>query len=81
VTSDSSAKPSQEFRTLLMQELVRRGILATSLVVSYAHTDEDIDRTIDAWDEAMVIYSRALEDGAAKYLIGPASKSVYRKYN
>jgi glutamate-1-semialdehyde 2,1-aminomutase len=80
-TSDASKQRSQEFRTLLMQELVRRGILATSLVVSYAHTDEDIDRTIDAWDEAMVVYGRALEDGVDKHLIGPASKSVYRKFN
>jgi glutamate-1-semialdehyde 2,1-aminomutase len=81
VTSDSSKQRSQEFRTLLMQELVRRGILATSFVVSYAHTDEDIDRTIDAWDEAMIVYGRALEDGVQNHLVGPASKSVYRKYN
>jgi glutamate-1-semialdehyde 2,1-aminomutase len=81
VTSDAAKERSQEFRTLLMQELVRRGILATSLVVSYAHTDEDIDRTIEAWDEAMIVYGRALEDGVVKHLIGPASKSVYRKYN
>jgi glutamate-1-semialdehyde 2,1-aminomutase len=80
-TSDASKQRSQEFRTLLMQELVRRGILATSLVVSYAHTDEDIDHTIDAWDEAMIVYGRALEDGVEKHLVGPASKSVYRKYN
>jgi glutamate-1-semialdehyde 2,1-aminomutase len=81
VTSDSAKDRSQEFRTLLMQELVRRGILATSLVVSYAHSDEDVDRTIEAWDEAMIVYARALEDGVEKHLIGPASKSVYRKYN
>jgi glutamate-1-semialdehyde 2,1-aminomutase len=80
-TSDAGKNRSQEFRTLLMQELVRRGILATSLVVSYAHSDDDIDRTIDAWDEAMVVYGRALEDGVDKHLIGPASKSVYRKFN
>lgn len=81
VTLDAAKQRSQEFRTLLMQELVRRGILATSLVVSYAHTDEDIDVTIDAWDEAMLVYRRALEDGVERFLIGPASKSVYRKYN
>src|SRR3954454_19976043 len=81
VTSDAAKERSQEFRTLLMQELVRRGILATSLVVSYAHSDDDVDRTIDAWDEAMVVYGRALQEGVEKYLIGPASKSVYRKYN
>jgi glutamate-1-semialdehyde 2,1-aminomutase len=78
---DAAKERSGEFRTLLMQELVRRGILATSLVVSYAHTDEDIDVTIDAWDEAMFVYRRALEDGVDKYLVGPACKTVYRKFN
>jgi glutamate-1-semialdehyde 2,1-aminomutase len=81
VTSDAAKQRSQEFRTLLMQELVRRGILATSFVVSYTHSDEDIDRTIEAWDEALIVYCRALEEGAEKHLIGPASKTVYRKYN
>jgi glutamate-1-semialdehyde 2,1-aminomutase len=81
VTLDAPKNRSQEFRTLLMQELVRHGILATSLVVSYAHSNEDIDRTIEAWDEAMVVYGRALEEGVEKHLIGPASKSVYRKFN
>jgi len=81
VTSDAAKQRSQEFRTLLMQELVRRGILATSFVVSYSHSDSDIDYTIDAWDEAMIIYRQALDEGVAKYLVGPASKSVYRKYN
>jgi glutamate-1-semialdehyde 2,1-aminomutase len=80
-TCDAQKMRSQEFRTLLMQELARRGILATSLVVSYSHADDDIDATIDAWDEALVVYGRALEDGVDKHLVGPASKTVYRKYN
>ena len=55
--------PSQPFRTLFMQELIAGGILAPSFVVSYSHTDEDIDRTIDAVDSAAAIYARALSDG------------------
>lgn len=81
VTRDAHGERSQAFRTLLMQELVRRGILATSLVVSYAHSDNDIDFTIDAWDASMHVYRKALEDGVERYLVGPASKSVYRKFN
>jgi glutamate-1-semialdehyde 2,1-aminomutase len=64
-----------------MQELVRRGIIATSFVVSYTHSNVDIEHTIDAWDESLAVYSRALEEGVEKYLVGPASKSVYRKFN
>jgi glutamate-1-semialdehyde 2,1-aminomutase len=50
-------------------------------VVSYAHKDADIDRTIDAFDGAMEIYARALSDGAEKFLVGPPSEMVYRTYN
>ncbi|HEY1433778.1 MAG TPA: glutamate-1-semialdehyde 2,1-aminomutase, partial [Thermoanaerobaculia bacterium] len=45
---DAEKKPSQAFRTLVLQETLKRGILMPSLVVSYSHTDEDIDRTIEA---------------------------------
>ena len=45
-TRDLDGKPSQAMRTLLLQETIRRGVLMPSLVVSYSHTDEDIERTI-----------------------------------
>jgi glutamate-1-semialdehyde 2,1-aminomutase len=80
-TLDRELRPSQAYRTLLMQEIIRRGVIGPSLVVSYAHTDEDIDRTIEVFDEAMKIYARALEDGVENYLVGPPSSPVYRTYN
>jgi glutamate-1-semialdehyde 2,1-aminomutase len=80
-TRDAEGKPSQPLRTLFIQELMKRGILAPSLVVSYSHTDEDIDRTITAIDESLGIYRKALEDGVEKYLIGRPVRPVFRKYN
>jgi glutamate-1-semialdehyde 2,1-aminomutase len=74
-------KPSQSFRSLFLQELIRRGILAPSFVVSYSHCDEDIDRTIDAIDEALRVYKQAMEYGIERHLVGPPSKVVFRKYN
>jgi len=71
------AKPSQEFRSLFLQEIIRRGVLAPSLVVSYSHTDADIDRTIEAVDGALEILARALEDGVERHLVGPASRHVF----
>jgi glutamate-1-semialdehyde 2,1-aminomutase len=65
---------------LFLQELIRRGILAPSFVVSFSHSDEDIDKTIAAVDGALGIYARALEDGFQKYLIGQPVKPVNRKY-
>ena len=81
VTRDQHKQHSQAFRTLLLQELIQRGVLAPSLVVSYTHSDEDIDRTIDAFDEALGVYKQALANGVERFLVGPPSKSVYRKFN
>ena len=73
--------PSQPFRTLFMQELIRGAVLAPSFVVSYSHTDDDIDRTIEVIDRAARIYARALEDGLDSYLVGVPVKPVFRTFN
>jgi glutamate-1-semialdehyde 2,1-aminomutase len=80
-TRDAAGQPSQLFRTLMLQELIRNGVLAPSLVVSYSHADEDIDTTVRAFDTAMGVYRKALEDGAEKFVVGPSVKPVYRARN
>jgi glutamate-1-semialdehyde 2,1-aminomutase len=80
-TRDPDGAPSQAYRTLFLQELVRRGILAPSFVVSYSHDNAAIDATIDRVAEALDVYRLALEDGAERYLAGPSVKPVYRRYN
>lgn len=77
-TNDAERRPSQAFRTLFMQEMIRRGILAPSFVVSYSHSDADIDQTVEAISASLAIYRRALEDGVDRYLVGPAVKPVFR---
>jgi glutamate-1-semialdehyde 2,1-aminomutase len=80
-TRDAEGIPSQAFRSLFLQELIKRHVLAPSLVVSYSHSDEDIERTIEAVDGAMGVYKQALEDGVDHYLSGPPSNVVFRKFN
>ncbi len=80
-TLDRQFQPSQWMRSLLLQETIRRGILMTTLVVSYTHSDEDIDRTLEAFDGALTVYRQALDDGVENFLIGPPSQVVYRRYN
>jgi len=80
-TSDQEGKRSEAFRTLFMQELVRRGVLAPSFVVSFSHADADIDRTADAVNEAHVVYRKALDEGIDKYLDGRPVRPVNRRYN
>ena len=80
-TRDEEKRPSQAFRTLFLQETLQRGLLMPSLVVSFSHDDSDIDRTIEAIGEALVVYRKALENGIDKYLVGRPVKPVFREYN
>ncbi len=80
-TLDGDSKPSQAFRTLFLQETIKRGVIMPSLVVCYSHTDADIDQTLEAIDGAMGVYARALNDGVEKHLVGRPSDPVYRTYN
>ena len=80
-TLDQDGRPSQAFRTLFLQETIRRGVLMPSLVVSYSHGDDDVDLTIAAIDGALAVYRQALDDGVERYLVGRPSQTVYRPYN
>lgn len=80
-TRDQDHEPSQAYRTLFLQELIRRGVIAPSFVVSFSHSNEDIDRTAEAVHEAHVIYRKALDEGVDKYLAGRPVKPVNRKYS
>jgi glutamate-1-semialdehyde 2,1-aminomutase len=80
-TRDANERPSQAFRTLFLQELIRRGVIAPSFVVCFSHSNEDIDRTVDVVDQALGVYSKALEDGVEKYLHGRPVKPVNRRFN
>jgi glutamate-1-semialdehyde 2,1-aminomutase len=64
-----------------MQELIRGGVIGPSFVVSYAHTDQDIDFTIDVASRALRVYRLALDDGVDRYLDGPPLKPVFRARN
>ncbi|HEY6644796.1 glutamate-1-semialdehyde 2,1-aminomutase [Povalibacter sp.] len=79
-TKDGEGKPSQEFRALFLQEMIRRGVLAPSFVVSYSHTDADIQHTIEAAAEALRVYRKALDGNVHDYLKGRPVKPVFRPY-
>lgn len=76
-TTDPNGKPSQAYRTLFLQETARRGVLMPSLVVSYSHSDADVDQTIEAIDGALGVYARAMVDGTEPYLVGQPSRTVF----
>lgn len=80
-TRDQNHERSQPFRTLFMQELIRRGVIAPSFVISFSHSDSDIERTGEAAHEALVIYRKALDEGVENYLDGRPVKPVNRRFN
>ncbi|MET0698518.1 MAG: glutamate-1-semialdehyde 2,1-aminomutase [Mycobacterium sp.] len=69
VTRDAEGTPSQAYRTLFLQELLRRGVLGQSFVTSAAHTDADIDHTVAAVRGALPVYRRAVDAGSVAGLL------------
>lgn len=70
-----------EMKSLVQQELLKRGILwAAYHAISFSHSEEDIDRTLEAFAEALEILREAIkEKNIRKYLQGPPVKPVFRK--
>lgn len=81
VTRDPDGKSSQPYRTLFMQEIIRRGVIGPSFVISISHTDDIIDQTVEAVGEALKVYKSALENGVEDYLVGRSVQPADRRYN
>jgi glutamate-1-semialdehyde 2,1-aminomutase len=80
-TLDPNGKPSQAYRSLFLQETIKRGVLMPSLVVSYTHDNAAISKTIEAVDSALAVYAQALESGTDRFLVGRPSQVVFRRFN
>ena len=61
--------------------MIKRGFLMPSLVVSYSHSDEDIDRTVDALRATLNVYRQALDGGIERLLEGRPVQPVFRPRN
>ena len=80
-TNGPDGAPSQPYRTLFLQELIRRGILAPSFVVTTAHDDGAVDETIEAVSEALSVYAQALDAGSVDaFLVGRPVQPVFRRH-
>ena len=79
-THDPDGRPSQPYRTLFLQELARRGVLAPSFVITTAHDDAVVDQTVEAVAGALAVYARALDAGSVDgFLLGRPVQPVFRK--
>ena len=78
---DAGGFSSLQIKTLFQQEMIRHGILFSgSQFISLAHTDEDIERTIAAYAEAMRVLRFALDCQAVDRLtLGAPIELVFRR--
>jgi len=72
---------SLELKSLLIQEMARRGILMGGYFnICFMHKEKEIKRTLSAFDEVCVIMKKAVLSGNIKqFLLGSAVQPVFRK--
>ncbi|MCX8116431.1 MAG: SDR family oxidoreductase [Desulfobacterota bacterium] len=81
VIFDASAGDPLEMKSLVQQEMIKRGILWSGFHnVSFSHTDEDIDQILLAYQEVLPILKEAVSRGRVKDLLrGEVVEPVFRK--
>jgi glutamate-1-semialdehyde 2,1-aminomutase len=73
--------PNDAFRTLMMQEMIARGVLFQGLLYpTWSHQQAEMDQIASAFDGACAVYREAIDAGTTDgLLIGRAAKPVFRK--
>jgi len=80
--TDTSGATFLELKTLFMQEMIARGILYPGYVtITYSHTEQDLQQTLEASKAAMLICKKAIDGKMTDYLKGRPIKPVFRAYN
>jgi glutamate-1-semialdehyde 2,1-aminomutase len=80
VTFDTSAGNPLEMKSLVQQEMIKRGVLWGGFHnMSYSHSDEDIAHVLTAYREVLPVLKRAVEDKDIRsYLRGEPVEPVFR---
>jgi glutamate-1-semialdehyde aminotransferase len=81
VSFDAGKVPALEVKSLVQQELIRRGILWSGThTLCGAHRDEDIDTLLGAYEDLLPEVARAVERGrVADRLLGDPVEPVFRR--
>jgi glutamate-1-semialdehyde aminotransferase len=81
MTFDASVGNPLEMKSLVQQEMIKRGILWGGFHnMSFSHTDKDIDYTLKAYKDVLPILKKAVAEGNVKgYLKGNPVEPVFRK--
>lgn len=80
VFSPTASLTSLQVQSLFQQEIVRRGVLSRAgMFISASHTEEDIDRTLAVFGEALSVVREALRQGKVlDWLEGKVIEKVIR---
>lgn len=81
ITRDADGRPSMPLRTLLSQEMIRRGVMMPWLSTCQAHGETELQMTLEALDGALGVYAAALNDDLGKYKDDHVIKPVFRTHN
>jgi glutamate-1-semialdehyde aminotransferase len=81
MTFDAKVGNPLEMKSLLQQEMIKRGVLWGGFHnMSFSHSDDDIAYTLSAYREALPIVKRAVEEGnVSGYLRGEPVEPVFRR--
>lgn len=81
VCRNAEGNADDSFRTLMMQEMIARGVLFQGLLyTTWSHQQAELDHFVMAFDESCSIYKQAINQGNTDHLlIGRSAKAVFRK--
>ena len=81
ICRNASGHADDALRTLMMQEMIARGVLFQSVFyATWSHQQPELDVMAQAFDESCAVYKQAIAAGSCDgLLIGPPAKPVFRK--
>jgi glutamate-1-semialdehyde aminotransferase len=81
ITFAPSAGNPLELKSLVQQEMIKRGILWSGFHnMSFSHSDEDIRHTLAAYGEVLPLLKDAVDQGAVRQLLrGEPVEPVFRR--
>jgi glutamate-1-semialdehyde aminotransferase len=79
---DADGAESLALKSIFQQEVLRRGVLSAGYHnVMLAHSDDDVERMLDAYRSAVAVMAEALADGDLEgRLEGPPVQPVFRSF-
>lgn len=79
---ESSEGNPLELYTLFLQEMFKQGILMLTFMLTYSHSEKEVNETLKAIDKTFDVCKNAINKGSIKdFIKGPTIKPVFRKYN